>query len=309
MKKACLIVLFTFIFGLAYCQVTEVEKDLRTITSDTTQSWKTGGIVTLSFSQMALSHWAAGGQSSISGNGLLNVFANYRSKKVNWDNSLAIGYGIMQRKSESPVKTDDRIEINSKYGRVIKDNLYYALLLGIKTQMASGYEYPNDTTRNKISNFLAPGYVLLAAGLNYKPVKNMDLFFAPITGRITVVNDKKLSQSGAFGVTPGQMFRSEFGGYLRLAYRAELVQNVSLQTKADFFSNYIKKPQNIDVNWDLLLSMKVNKFISATVSTSLIYDDDVMILSPTAEEPNHKGPRTQLKEIIGVGFSYKFLKK
>ncbi len=307
MKKAILISFSMMIVVLTYGQVTDAEKDLKTVATDTVQSWKTGGIFTFNFAQTSLSHWAAGGENSVAGNGLLNIFANYKSKISSWDNSLAFGYGFMKRGSEGTIKTDDRVELNSKYGRVIKDNLYYAVLMNFKTQMAAGYNYPNDSVR--ISNFLAPAYILVAAGLNYKPVKNLDIFFAPLTGKITIVNDKALSDSGAFGVSRGDVFRQEFGGYLRMAYRIDLMENISLQTKADFFSNYLKKPQNIDVNWDVLLSMKVNKFISATFSTSLIYDDDVLISAPTAADPEHKGPRTQFKEILGIGFSYKFLSK
>jgi hypothetical protein len=73
-------------------------------------------------------------------------------------------------------------------------------------------------------------------------------------------------------------------------------------------------PQNIDVNWDNLLSMKVNKYITANVSTSLIYDDDIDIQESNAdgspklnsEENPIVGPRTQFKYVIAVGFQYKF---
>jgi len=113
-----------------------------------------------------------------------------------------------------------------------------------------------------------------------------------------------LSDSGAFGVERGKKTRAEFGGYLRMSYKVDLMKNVTLQTKADFFSNYLHNPQNIDVNWEVLLSMKVNKFISATLATTLIYDDDVKIAS--SSDPTDVGPRTQFKEILGIGFSYKF---
>ncbi|MBK6527486.1 MAG: hypothetical protein IPG07_19180 [Crocinitomicaceae bacterium] len=48
--------------------------------------------------------------------------------------------------------------------------------------------------------------------------------------------------------------------------------------------------------------MKVNKFISATISTHLLYDDDVSI----TDSKGKVGPRTQFKEVIGVGFAYKW---
>jgi hypothetical protein len=74
------------------------------------------------------------------------------------------------------------------------------------------------------------------------------------------------------------------------------------------FSDYLENPQNIDASWEVLISMKVNKYISTTLSTHLLYDDDIDI----AVDTNNDGitdrfvPRTQFKEVLGVGFSYKF---
>ena len=73
------------------------------------------------------------------------------------------------------------------------------------------------------------------------------------------------------------------------------------------FSNYIENPENVDINWDLLILMKVNKFITASINTNLIYDDDVNITRDKNGDGINEinGPRTQFKEIIGIGFSYK----
>ena len=90
---------------------------------------------------------------------------------------------------------------------------------------------------------------------------------------------------------------------MKVALKKDIMENVSLQTKADFFSNYANNPQNVDVNWEMLIAMKVNKYITANLSTHLIYDDDVNI----ASEDGSIGPRTQFKEVFGVGFAYKFL--
>jgi len=76
----------------------------------------------------------------------------------------------------------------------------------------------------------------------------------------------------------------------------------------DLFSNYLHNPQNIDVNWQVLINMKVNKFLSASITTHIIYDDDIMIPLDRNEDgiTEGKGPRTQFKEVLGVGLSYKF---
>lgn len=83
---------------------------------------------------------------------------------------------------------------------------------------------------------------------------------------------------------------------------------MNFKTKLELFSNYLNNPQNIDVNWETLLSMKVNKYISATFSTTLIYDHDINIPVDKNNDGvvEKAGPRVQFREVLGVGLSYKF---
>ena len=315
MKVKSLVIVF-LIAGIFYetaGQVTEVEKGLRSQSADTIKGWKRGGIVSLSLSQTSLTNWASGGQSSLSVNGIFSAFANYKSSKTAWDNSLDLGYGLLKEgKNSSPRKTDDKIEFLSKYGRLAFKNFYYAALLSFKTQMSPGYNYPNDSV--KISGFFAPAYLLGALGMDFKPDAYFSAFFAPVTGKFTIVKDKVLSDQGAFGVDTGKMFKGEFGGYLRVIYskndfKNELLKNISFTTKIDLFSNWLDKPQNIVVNWETLIIMKVNKYISVNFNTQLIYDDKIKIKVDRNNDgilDAIPGPRIQFKEILGVGISYKF---
>nr|MBP9083784.1 DUF3078 domain-containing protein [Bacteroidia bacterium] len=95
---------------------------------------------------------------------------------------------------------------------------------------------------------------------------------------------------------------------IRALYKKDIIENVNLQTKLELFSNYLEDPQNIDVNWEVLISMKVNKYITATLATQLIYDDNTIIAVDNNSDGiiDEAGPRTQFKEVLGVGFSYKF---
>jgi hypothetical protein len=296
-------------------QVTVVEKNLRTQTADTLQGWKKGGVIAVNLAQTSLTNWAAGGQNSFAVNGIFSAFANYKRNKSVWDNSLDIGYGLLKQGKNSPyMKTDDKIDFLSKYGYEAFKNSYYAALINFKTQMAPGYNYPNDTV--KISNLFAPAYLLVALGLDYKPNGYFSAFIAPLTAKFTFVNDKLLSDAGAFGVTPGEKIRSEFGGYIRVIYskndfKNEILKNVSFTTKIDLFSNYLDKPQNIDVNWETLIAMKVNKYLSFNFNTDLIYDDNTKIKVDRNNDgilDAYPGSRVQFKEILGVGFSYNFKK-
>jgi len=296
-------------------QVTEAEKTLRTLTADTTQGWKNGGVFAINMAQTSLTNWAAGGQNSLALNGIFSGFANFKKGKSVWDNSLDLGYGLLrQGKGEDFRKTDDKIDFLSKYGQEAFKNFYYAALLNFKTQMTPGYNYPKKET---ISDLFAPAYLLVALGMDYKPNANFSAFIAPLTAKFTFVTNDSLSNNGAFGVTPGETVKSEMGGYLRAIYtkndfKSELLKNVSFTTKIDLFSNYADNPQNIDVSWETLIALKVNKYISVNFNTHLLYDDNILIALDRNDDGDMidpgdlPGKRAQFKEIFGVGFSYKF---
>ena len=95
---------------------------------------------------------------------------------------------------------------------------------------------------------------------------------------------------------------------LRAQFKKDVMENVNFQTRIDLFSNYSEEPTHIDVNWEVLIAMKVNKYISATVTTNLIYDHDVDIAVDEDGDDiiDAIGPRTQFKEVLGVGLSVKF---
>ena len=274
--------------------------------ADTTKIWKKGAVAGLNLSQTSLTNWAGGGQNSLAVNALFSGFTNYKKGHNVWDNALDLSYGLLQQGKTNVIKSDDKIDFNSKYGRYAFKHWYYTGLVNFKSQFAPGYNYPNDSV--VISRFLAPAYVLASIGMDYKPNDHFSLYISPITQKITIVNDSKLNAVGAFGVDSGSVIRSEFGGYLRMQYNKDVFTNVNFKTKLELFTNYAHNPQNIDVNWECLLSMKVNKYISATVSTQMVYDDDIKI----AVDKNNdgvveaNGPRVQFKEVLGIGFSYKF---
>ncbi len=317
--KRLLLLSIIAIFGCQInAQTTEAEATLLKQTKDSLDGWKTGGVISINLTQVGLTNWAAGGENSVSVNGLLSLFANLKKGKSTWDNSLDLAYGILQQGDANIRKTDDKIDFTSKYGRKASKSWYYAGLVNFKSQMTAGYNYPDDST--EISNFMAPAYVLGAIGMDYKPNTNLTVFISPLTMKMTLVNIQTLADAGAYGVDPavyddfgmmtekGKTSRSEYGGYLRAIYKKDIMKNINLQNKLELFSNYTEEPTHIDVNWEVLIALKVNKFISATIATQLIYDHDIDIAVDRNNDGvvDGVGPRTQFKEVIGVGLNYKF---
>lgn len=298
----------------------QLESDkLKGIAADTIKNWKFGGVISFNGQQVSLTNWAAGGSNSLSFGGIIAVYAQYKKGRDTWDNAIDLGYGVIrQGNNKMWWKTDDKIQLTSKYGRQAFKKWYYTALGDFKTQFTDGFNYPNDSIY--ISKFMAPAYGIIALGFDYKPNDNFSLFIAPVTGKFTIVNDDSLARNGAYGVQKeirdpyngGKIIqnykthREELGAYLKIQYQTKVMENVTFQTMAEFFSNYLYKPENIDVNWTTLTTLKVNKFISATLTTQLIYDHDVQILRTTGDRRGTIGPDVQFKQVLGVGFTYKF---
>lgn len=320
MNKKYIFTIILSLFSLSlFSQTTEAEKSLREQATDTIEGWKKGGVISVNFSQSSFTNWAAGGENSISGVGLLNVYANYFKGKNSWENSLEIGYGLLKQADEDKArKTDDKLDITSKYGRNFSKSWYYAALINFRTQFAPGYNYPDDST--KISEFLAPAYLLAGIGIDYLPSDKFTLYLSPLTYKLIIVNNDELADAGAFGVDPaeyddqgnktkdGKKTHSKFGAYMRSMFKHKIMENILFQTKLELYSNYLKNPQNIDVNWENLISMSVNKYISVDLTTQLLYDDNIDIMVDTNDDGilDSAGPRTQFKEVLLIGLTYKF---
>ncbi len=273
-------------------------------TPDTTKRWKTGAVTNLTIGQTHLKYWTAGGENSFTINALLNTHANYKYKKHSWKNTIEAAYGTQKAGELDFKKTEDKIDFSSKYGYKAINKFYYTGLYNFKTQFYDGFEYDENNEATKISDFLAPGYMLYSVGIDYLQSEHFTIYTSPATGKLTIVNDTFLSSQSAFGVDSGAVFRNEVGAYIKFEFQKEVWENVTINSKLDLFSNYLHNPQNIDVNFNILISMKVNKFLTVNITNDLIYDDDIKIL--VDKETGHKGPRLQVKENMGVGLSFNF---
>ncbi len=276
-----------------------------TIPEDTSR-WSLNGLSTFNFSQVSLNNWNGGGQSAISGTSLVNAKLTYTGEKTLFENTLNLAFGLQRLDQQQTIKTDDKIEFLTSYGRAAFGKWYYTTTAGFRSQFAPGYNYPNDSTI--ISRFLAPGYVTISVGLENKIRDCFTVFISPVSAKFTIVQDDSLSAQGAFGVDKGKRLREEYGGSVRVIFSCPIVENVNFSTQLDLFSNYAENPQNVDVNWTNLLSFKVNRFITTSISTSLVYDDDVTIKVDKDQDGtlDIDGPRTQFKEVFNFGLQYKF---
>ena len=275
------------------------------------QGWSHKGHFGLNIGQSSYINWAPGGQSTISGQGIFNYGIFYLKDNFKWDNILnaSLGYSFYDLKKK-PIKIDDKIEFTSLAGLKATEHINYSAELAFRSQFAKGYKYDEDST-HYISKFLAPAYISLGVGMEWAPSKHFSLYFSPITGRITIVNDDYLAEQGAFGVndldkndtivhTNFAKVRYEFGARAVAKFQYPLAKNIEFNSKLELFSNDLNHPERIDVDWQNMLVLKVNDWLNANLSTQLVYDYDVPFYD--AAGARIVGSKVQFKEILAIGF-------
>ena len=280
--------------------------------SDSTSKWTRNGDISLNFNQINFTNWAAGGDNSISGVGLFNYEANFLSGKNSLKNKVILGYGL-QYIGKDYKKTEDKIDLSSLYGHAIHAHWDVSMLVSFKTQFAEGFDGDNDSVY--VSKFMAPGYISIGPGFNYKPNDYFSVFMSPATAQWVIVNDQRLADNGDFGVTPaeydangvkikdGERVKFQFGAAIKMHFKKDIAKNINLETTLELFSDYLHNPENIIIGWDVIIDMAVNSWLSAKLTTNLIYDDNITI---NDADGNPLGPRTQFKEMFGLGLAYKF---
>jgi hypothetical protein len=309
-RKVLGLALFSaFLPVLSRAQLIDADNILKTVFKDNTQGWKATGTFSFTVAQNALSNWAAGGQNSSALNLRFSITVHHGRGKESWDNTLDIAYGVMMQGENAAFhKTDDRLQFTSKYGYQAFSSFYFALLFDLRTQMWTGWDDPEKIGRRVISGLFAPAYLQTALGLDFKPSSHFSVLFAPVSAKITLVANSELSDAGAFGVAPGSVVKAEAGGFLKLVFsqsdfKTEGLRNVSLTLKLDLFSDYLDHPEDVDVNCETIIALKVNKFLSIRFDAHLLYDANVLFPNEDGTPPS---PKIQFMEIFGAGLLVQF---
>jgi hypothetical protein len=306
---SCAAVLFVLTISAQDKTVQELKDEAnKSITKDPNdtipKTWKIGGLYNLNFNQAALSNWSAGGDnSSLSLSTFLDAHAFYKKGKNAWDNTLSLAYGFVSTTSLGTRKADDRIDVLSKYGYDIGKNWYISGLFNFRSQFAKGYAYPANLPKEVTSDFLAPAYILLSPGMNYKPNDDFSFFISPATARWVIVQNDSLASVAAFGVDSGKNSRFEFGAFASVSYNKKISASAVYTGRLDLFSNYLHNPQNISLNWTNVLAVKISKLLSMSLTVNMIYDNDIKTVK---NDGTAGGPKPQIQELFGVGLAYKF---
>ena len=255
----------------------------------TPSNWKKSGTVTFLFNQSSFSNWVAGGENTVAGTLGFNYNFNYASGDWKWENKLMASYGINNVSGEGSKKTDDMFEFNSLVAKNASAYWSYSFFLNLRSQFTTGYDY-KAVPRVETSDFFSPGYITFGPGMFYKKSDNFTINLSPATSKLTLVNDMF---SGQYGTEPGSNSRYEIGFYGAVYYKLTLMENVTIENIFNAYSNYLEEAKNIDINYQVNILMKINKYLSTNLSFHTIIDDNAI-------------SRVQFKEVFGLGVNYSF---
>jgi hypothetical protein len=272
--------------------------------SDTTSTipqkpWKFDGTFIFNLNESTFTNWVAGGDSQIGTSSLLKPVFVYDNAKWAWNIELDIRHGLHKINSEKSKKSEDVLRMEMRIGRHISDKWKFSALYTINTQ-----ERPSWDGDKLISTFMAPCYTNISLGFDYNATKKLNIYMTPLNIRTTYVLNDTLSARGDFGVQPGSRVLYKLGPSFFIKYMNEVTKNIFVDTKFGYFQNVLDGLGDPVINWDAIISMKVNKYIATSFTFALFYDKDSKT-DIKDENGNITGSvaRLQFKQTFGFGLN------
>jgi hypothetical protein len=289
------------------------------------QYWKYRTEASFILNQASLTNWVKGGESSISTSMDITGYADYNNKELKLvSNHFArLKYGLVASGDKGVRKNLDLLETNSKLNHKAFGKFDFSAIMLFKTQIAKGFNYTKIDKKDTallVSKFMNPATLTIGLGLDYKPNKKTSINFSPfsykgtfVTDTTGVINIDAIDQT-KYGIPKGRKSMHEPGASLQVSYEFDPFKFLNVKNRFQLFTNYINNPQNIDIDWEMIATAKINWFTEVKLNTHLIFDDDTKIpvvddkdqpvLGPDGKQK--KTARIQFKELLGFSFVFRF---
>ncbi len=312
------ILLFTALSSFAQ-KVGEIKDDIKSVEAakDQKDGWtKTGGIgIDLSLLNLINPRLGAGNNRFGFG-GLLSYTANYKGESIIWNNRANLQLAVLKDGDASFTKSLDVLQFTSQLGRKISPKWYLGGMLDFQTQFLPTYglnylsELPSGvTTKLPLSGaFLSPAILKLALGAIYKPGAHWTMFFSPLAVKTIIVTDQTLANSGAFfpaDAVNNKTIDFQLGAEVRLDYVNKFANDrIGYQGGLDLYSNYLRNPQNIAIEFYNSLDFFIIKNFSINLRSDWFYDDNIQVFR--GGNVNAKGKDVFIRNALLLKYSHAF---
>lgn len=202
----------------------------------------------------------------------------------------------------------------------------YAIDFSMLTQITPTYEGNILSLENAypMAKFFAPATFVLSPGMSYKPNKNLSVLISPASIKSIYVADDSIARMGnatraqslhgtPFGGTDRQAFINEWsvaptgqtfdslyyakqsfqaGATVKVLYKNKFLKDskgkakIAFNTSLTLFSDYLRNPQFIDVEWITSTDFFIYKGLSLSLGTVVFYDYDVLVQIDADGDPN-----------------------
>lgn len=255
-----------------------------TKTKELKDGWNNGGSLNLNFTEGGLNQaWRdvkGGEEQTIGIKAIIDYDFDLKKGKVNWMNNIRARYGLSKIASSGQgfQKNDDYISFTSIYAKEMNKKWSFAGLFSLSSQ----FDY----------YFLSPGEIKLGPGFLYKPNNNFSMMLSPAMLNLTTKLATEQKAFDLFGVDAGKTTKLGLGAFVQMKASYDIAKGISYKGFATLYSDYLNKPEILIMDWTNLFTLSVNKYIGATVSINVRYND-------------WEVGKLQVQHGIGVGFSYK----
>ena len=314
MKKVFILLAILSIIAIHPIFAQEPSDTVKTAQSDTAkiskwkQYWRFSGAVGLKISQVQLINWSAGGNSSLTGVAFANLTLNYKRNRIAWDTNLDTDFGALYSSDLTSYpwrKSNDRLNFSTIVGYEIsppeKKSTWYAAANGtFRSQYTRGYDFPEDGSRVKISNWLSPSFTELSIGVNWKWTELITLYLSPFASLITSCTDSILRPS--FSVPVDKTVFASLGMAFSAGIMYDGVKNLRILTGLQLYTPYTDKDQkfgHFNVDWNVMITYQFLKVLNVSLTTNLRYYPKILF-------PEAPFRRTQFQEMFGLGVAYSF---
>lgn len=285
------------------------------------QGWEFGAGLGFDFAQLLQINPKQGaGQNRLGFGGATSFFAKLNQNRTSWESTAAWQFGIQrlgagivaQGTDQAPIpfqKAIDELRIASKYGyRTSETSKWLFAANGtFVSQIAPTYQgtesYPGnfltdvfETGQTPLSKFLSPATATLSIGMDYQPNENWSFYYSPLGAKWIIVANDDIAALGVHGnpvtkedgtVVAFENVDAQLGSLLRAGYNNTFLdEKITFSSALLLYSNYLRNPQNIDVDWTNQIDLAIVKNLSISVLANIFYDDDVRVQITDYDFPN-----------------------
>ena len=324
MKSNLTILLAFFVSGILFGQAgNDRLAEIQKASAKDGEGWVQGAGIGLDFAQLALINPRFGsGDNRLGFGGLGNVFANYKKGRIYWLNNASLQLSIQKiGVSSNPFQKNlDRLVLTSKAGRKFNDKWAAALDLGIESQMTPTYEgniLKAVNGEKLIANFFSPASIRVSPGIDYFATPHLTFFMSPASLKMIYISNQAIADLGTFGTEKNangigyKKTDTQLGATLKGIYTNKYFgDKLAINSVLDFYSNYLRNPQNIDVNWHNDFSWNIWKGLALNLVVDVLYDDDIFVQvdrnNNKVYEPGEQGKRATIIQALLIKYNLVF---